>query len=67
EAKKRYHVGLMKLKGAFMRITSDVARLIETGLVEKANEPQFRDYVEKIHQHLEELKQYKITKETEIG
>ncbi|MHA2497033.1 MAG: GNAT family N-acetyltransferase, partial [Candidatus Hodarchaeales archaeon] len=45
EAKELLQVGCMRIKGAFMRITSDVTRLIETGLVEKADEPQFKDYV----------------------
>ncbi len=67
KAKKLYHVGSMKIKGAFKRITSDVTRLIETGLVEKADEPHFKDYAERIHQHLEELKQYAIAKELEIS
>lgn len=62
KAKKLLPVGSMKIKGAFKRIAGDLTRLIETGLVEKADEPQFKDFVEKIQQHLQELKQY--TKKT---
>ncbi|MFW9916111.1 MAG: GNAT family N-acetyltransferase, partial [Candidatus Thorarchaeota archaeon] len=58
EARKLLHVGSRNIKGAFKRITDDIVRLIETGLVEKADETQFKEFIGKIHQHVEELEQY---------
>ncbi|MHA2271716.1 MAG: GNAT family N-acetyltransferase [Candidatus Hodarchaeales archaeon] len=67
KAKAFLHSGSTKIIGVLERIASDTNRFIETDLVKKSDEPHFREFVEKVHQHMEELNQYKRAREMEIG
>ncbi|MFQ5976860.1 MAG: GNAT family N-acetyltransferase [Candidatus Heimdallarchaeota archaeon] len=56
-----------KIIGILDRFASDLNRFLETELVQKSDESNFREFVERIQQDMEELKQYKRIKEMEIG